>query len=128
LRAETGGRIVLGALPVVRTDPTLLRQLLQNLVSNALKYSREGVPPEVELRGEATAGGWCVAVADNGRGIPVENRAAVFELFTRLPETLSVSGSGIGLATCARIAEALHATIELGDTPGGGTTATVRSA
>jgi signal transduction histidine kinase len=122
----TDGTIEIGELPVVQTDPTLLRQLLQNLVTNGLKYSRTGVPPEVRITGGSAGAGWWVSVADNGRGIPQGERGAVFEPFVRLPSTQDVAGSGIGLATCARIAEALGARIEISDSDGGGTTFTIR--
>ena len=56
-------------------------------------------------------------MTDNGRGIPVADRDRVFELFTRLRNTADVTGSGIGLATCARVAEALDGTITVDDAP-----------
>lgn len=124
---STQGTVTLEPLPEVETDPTLLRQLLQNVISNSLKYHRPEIPPVVTVCGEAYDGGWRLTVADNGRGIPAEQRADVFELFVRLPGGRDVSGSGIGLATCARIADALGARISLGDAPGGGTTFTVRA-
>jgi signal transduction histidine kinase len=124
---STGGVVTSDALPRLESDPTLLRQLLQNLVSNGLKYSRPGVPPVVTVSGEAYDGGWRLQVTDNGRGIPAEDRAGVFELFVRLPGGRDVGGSGIGLATCARIADALGACITLADAPGGGTRVTVEA-
>ena len=125
LIAQTGGRVEQTSLATVRTDPTLLRQLLQNVVANALKYARPDLPPVVRLVGSCDTAAWSVAVIDNGRGIPAEDRDAVFDLFVRLPGGRDVSGSGIGLATCARIAGALGGEIALTDTPGGGTTVTL---
>ena len=127
LATATGGTVEVGPLPVVETDPTLLRQLLQNFVTNGLKYSRPDVPPHVVVRGHSDADGWSVAVQDNGRGIAAADRDHVFDLFVRLPDGQDVSGSGIGLATCARIADALNADIEITDSPGGGTTFTIRA-
>lgn len=127
LITSTGGRVDFGDLPSACTDPTLLRQLIQNLVTNGLKYARPDIPPRVLVSGGSEPDGWWVSVADNGRGIPVADRGAVFELFVRLPQGADVSGSGIGLSTCARIAEALDGTIEIDDTPGGGTTFTFRA-
>jgi signal transduction histidine kinase len=121
----TGGTVEYADLPVVQGDPTLLRQILQNLVTNALTYSRPGVPPRVLVTARTVGDRWSVAVSDNGRGIPEENRAAVFELFVRLPDADDAPGSGIGLATCARSAEALGAEITITDNEGGGTTFTV---
>jgi signal transduction histidine kinase len=63
------------------------------------------------------AAGWWLRVADDGPGIPAEHRERVFDPFVRLGAT---AGSGLGLATCARIAEALGGRIVVGDAPGGG--------
>ncbi|MFN2521914.1 MAG: ATP-binding protein [Mycobacteriales bacterium] len=122
---STGGTVEIGALPSVETDPTLLRQLLQNFVTNGLKYARPDVPPHVLVSGTGCPDGWSVSVQDNGRGIAAADRDHVFVLFVRLPDGQDVSGSGIGLATCARVAEALKARIEITDSPGGGTTFTI---
>jgi signal transduction histidine kinase len=123
----TAAHVEVGPLPVVTSDPTLLRQLLQNLLSNAIKYARPDAPPRVEIMGGASGSSWFVSVSDNGRGIPAADRAHVFELFVRLPGAQDVEGSGIGLATCARIADALGARIDITDSPLGGTTVTVRA-
>ncbi|WP_430788972.1 sensor histidine kinase [Actinoplanes sp. G11-F43] len=111
-----------GALPTVAGDPVLLRQLLQNLIGNAIKYRN----PENDCRVRVTAvheenGDWTVAVADNGLGIPPEQRRRVFEMFTRLG-TGSAGGHGIGLSTCWRIVERHGGAIRIEETPGGGTT------
>jgi signal transduction histidine kinase len=121
------GRVELGPLPQVSSDPTLLRQLLQNVISNGLKYQRPDLPPVVTVSGASYDGGWRISVADNGRGIPEQERAGVFELFARLPGGRDVAGSGIGLATCARIADALGSTITIGGAAGGGTTVTLQA-
>lgn len=122
LAANTEGRIHAGPLPTVDTDPTLLRQLLRHLICNALTYGRPGVPPIVRVEAETTSSGWWIAVSDNGRGIPPEEQADVFGLFTRLPGGRDVPGSGIGLATCARIADALGGRLSVVSHDTGGTT------
>ncbi len=122
---QSGAVVDIGALPVVISDPTLLRLLLLNLVSNAVKYARPGVVPVAAITGASSDGGWQVTVTDNGRGIPAADRERVFELFTRLRDTADVTGSGIGLATCARVAEALVGTLTIDDAPGGGTAVTL---
>lgn len=121
---SSGASVQVGQLPVVQSDPTLLRMLLLNLISNAIKYARVGVAPEVRVTGERSDARWSLAVADNGRGIPARDRGRVFELFSRLSNTGDVTGSGIGLATCARVGDALGAQITITDTAGGGTTMT----
>ncbi len=124
LVSDTSGTVEVGPLPTVQTDPTLVRLLLLNVISNGLKYARPGVPPVVDVSGLQSAEGWRLVITDNGRGIPKDDRARVFDLFTRLRTTADVSGSGIGLATCARIAETLGGRIELGDAADGGTSVT----
>lgn len=123
---SSGGTLEVGPLPWVETDPTLLRQLVQNFITNALKYNRPGTAPRVIVSGSEQGGCWWLSVADNGRGIPVAERGPAFDPFVRLPGGRDVAGSGIGLATCARIADAIGAHIAITDTAGGGCTFTVK--
>lgn len=103
-------------------DPSQIRLLLQNLVSNALKYGvRAG--GELHVSVMPSAGGRTLQVADNGPGIPPEDRAAVLEPLARLRS--DVPGTGLGLATCQRIARAHGGALMLRDTPGGGLTVLV---
>ena len=99
-RVDGGPRppvVVVGALPVVAGDPTLLRQVLDNLVGNAIKYTRPGCVPYVRLSGELTAGGWWrIEVADRGIGIAEEERARVFAAFTRAGGSEGLSGHRAG--------------------------------
>jgi signal transduction histidine kinase len=94
-------------LPTLYGDRSLIRVLVQNLVSNALKFARPGLPASiVVLRCEA--GGLIgVQVQDNGIGIPADQHENVFELFRRLHSRKQFEGTGMGLATCRRIVE-LH--------------------
>ncbi|MEV6347414.1 GAF domain-containing sensor histidine kinase [Actinoplanes sp. NPDC051851] len=119
---STGAEVTTeGRLPVVSGDPTLLRQLLQNLVDNAIKYRHPDRTPRIRVGCSPAPGGWTVTVADNGMGIPAEHRDRIFDMFAQVdPE--SRKGYGIGLATCLRIAERHGGGITLADTPGGGTT------
>ncbi|WP_238010263.1 GAF domain-containing sensor histidine kinase [Dactylosporangium sp. AC04546] len=107
-------------LPAVHGDVTQLRVLLQNLLSNAVKFRDPVRPCRIRLTGSETPTGWTVSVADNGIGIPPEDRPRVTEMFTRLRP--DIEGSGIGLATCRRIIEAHDAELVIDGTPGGGTT------
>ena len=109
-----------GPLPVAYGDATQLRVLVQNLVSNSLKFRDHDRDCRVTVTGEETPDGWTITVADNGVGIPAEDRPRVLEMFTRL--RTDVEGSGIGLATCQRIVEAHDATLAIDETSGGGTT------
>lgn len=100
-------------------DPSLIAQLLQNLVSNAIHYSRNEAP-RVTISMERTDGALLLTVADNGPGIAPEYRETIFKPFKRLVGR-EVEGSGLGLAICRRIAELHGAAIRCEDGPGGGT-------
>jgi len=106
-------------LPTVSASPTRLRQVFSNLISNAIKFAREGVNPRVEVTWEETAGGYRFLVKDNGIGIPQEHRREVFELFWRLKEK-DVPGSGVGLAIVKRIVEAHGGEVGVEEAAGGG--------
>lgn len=108
-------------LPAVDADPVLLRQLLQNLVANAVKHRDPARECRIDVSVDPCDGGWVVAIADHGRGIPLEDRDRVFGMFTRLGGS-PVGGSGIGLATCTRIVDQHGGRIWIDDTPGGGAT------
>ncbi|MBE7940324.1 MULTISPECIES: ATP-binding protein [Ramlibacter] len=102
---EAGATVQLGPLPRVWGVHGELVQLLQNLIANAVHYRREGIPPRVEVQAVAVAAGWRLSVRDNGIGIAPEYHRKVFGIFERLHAQREYTGSGIGLATCARIAE-----------------------
>jgi signal transduction histidine kinase len=121
--AEAAGATVeaAGPLPVADGDPVLIRQLLQNLIGNAIKYRDPSRACRVTVAAGHGPAGWTVAVADNGLGIPSEQRQRVFEMFTRLG-TGTAGGHGIGLSTCWRIVERHGGDIRVDETPGGGTT------
>jgi signal transduction histidine kinase len=119
--AAAGARVsVPGPLPEVLGDPVLIRQLLQNLIGNAVKYRRPDRPSRVEI----TADGPAVRIADNGIGIPAERREEVFDMFARVDGQMA-RGHGIGLSSCLRIVERHGGTVTIGDTPGGGATVTL---
>lgn len=98
-----------GPLPHVLGDPTLLTMLWQNLVSNAVKFRREGVPPRItidsEPGSEAHDGQWLFTFSDNGIGIADEFVDKVFVLFQRLHGRDAYVGTGIGLALVKKIVE-----------------------
>lgn len=113
-----GGTVDYAGPDRVDSDATLLRQLVQNLVGNALTHGRPGVAPHVHVRAGTAGSTWWVEVSDNGPGIPAGQRERVFDPFVRLDT--AKPGSGIGLATCARITEALGGRIMAEEAPGGG--------
>jgi signal transduction histidine kinase len=107
----------------VVADPAQLRVLLQNLIGNACKYRAPERRPHVAVTTTRVGGGVQLRVSDNGPGIPAHAREDALAPLTRL--TAQVPGSGLGLATCARIAAAHGGALHLADTPGGGLTASV---
>nr|WP_231126741.1 PAS domain S-box protein [Motilibacter aurantiacus] len=103
--ARTGGTVRAGQLGEVYAHRALLRQVLANLVGNAVKYVVPGVSPRVTVSAEpAEGGGWVISVADNGIGVPPDATERIFRMFHRETRR-GYDGTGIGLATCQRIVE-----------------------
>ncbi|HEX5077761.1 MAG TPA: PAS-domain containing protein [Geminicoccaceae bacterium] len=128
---QAGARIVVDALPVIEADATQMRQLLQNLLSNALKFRSPGRQPEVHLSGRmrppgasgrrAAARRWCeITISDNGIGFRQDYAERIFGIFQRLHGRDEYPGTGIGLATCRKIVERHGGTIAAAGRPGEG--------
>jgi signal transduction histidine kinase len=79
--------------------------MLQNLIENALKYSREGIRPVINISAAPCPDYWVIAVRDNGIGIPDKYHSDVFRAFKRAPDTKDKQGIGLGLATCKKIVQ-----------------------
>ena len=123
--ADAGGHVDVGPLPVIEADALQMRQLLQNLLTNAIKYRREDIPPVVRVRA-TNGGGQCrITVSDNGIGFQAEHAEKIFRMFERLHNHAEYEGSGIGLAICRKIAERHGGTIEAAGVAGEGATFTV---
>jgi len=108
--AESGATIVRTPLPKVWGDLTLLTQLYQNLISNALKFV-DGRHPEIALTAEQVDGVWVFGVRDNGIGIPTQYVGQIFQPFKRLHGRGQYQGSGVGLSICRKVAERHHGRI-----------------
>jgi signal transduction histidine kinase len=121
---QTGGRVELGDLPTIDADPLQMRQLLQNLIANGLKFRKPDVPPVVTVTAEvAAAGGGCeLRVADNGIGFDEKYLDRIFNVFQRLHGRDEYEGTGIGLAVCRKIAERHGGSITARSRPGEGAT------
>jgi light-regulated signal transduction histidine kinase (bacteriophytochrome) len=118
---ETGAELTHDPLPWVRSDPTQLVQLLQNLIANAVKF-RGAEIPRIHVGAAREAGQWRFWVRDNGIGIDPRFRERVFEIFQRLHPRSAYPGTGIGLAICKRIAERHGGRIWVESEPGRGAT------
>ncbi len=119
--SELGSRVVLGRIPAVKVPPTLLCQLFDNLLVNAMAYGHSPGHP-IEITGERHGGQVRFCVRDHGPGIPPEEREGIFELFYRGTTSRGSRGTGIGLATVQKIVRLLAGRIWVEETPGGGAT------
>lgn len=99
-----GVELTVGELPVVPGDRALLRSLFLNLLSNAAKFRSEDRPAVVSMTASKDGPRWRIEVADNGIGVPADQRERVFEPMVRLDKRFD--GVGIGLATCQRVVDA----------------------
>lgn len=118
--AETGARVEVETLPAVAGDPTLLAQLFQNLISNALKFIRADQTPVIRVSAETRDGECIFGVQDNGIGIKPEYAECIFAPFKRLHGRSEYPGTGIGLAICKKAVERHGGRIWVESEPGRG--------
>lgn len=102
--AEKKATVHVGVLPVVKSNPSQMYQLFQNLIGNAIKFHRDE-PPVVAIDSEAKGGEWVISVKDNGIGIDPKYSEQIFKVFQRLHGRERYPGTGIGLAICKKIVE-----------------------
>ncbi|WP_440771141.1 PAS domain-containing protein [Natronorubrum sp. DTA28] len=121
---EERAEIAVESLPRVRGDAGQLRQVFQNLLSNALTYSGDE-PPRVRVSAERAGAEWIVSVHDEGIGIEPDEQNRIFEVFERLHARDEYRGTGIGLALCQRIVERHDGKIRVDSEPGEGSTFSV---
>lgn len=133
---RTGARVEIEDLPTIEADHTQMRQLLQNLISNSLKYHREGEPPIVRIKGHKLADKgrgskkqsivstpFCqITVEDNGIGFDEKYLDRIFTVFQRLHAKGVYEGTGVGLAICRKIVERHGGTITAHSSPEKGVT------
>ncbi|GIE36176.1 hypothetical protein Ait01nite_092210 [Actinoplanes italicus] len=113
-------RFDIGPLAPVRADPVLVRQLLDNLIGNAIKYTAPGVQPYLRITAETDGAMVTVRIVDNGIGIPEGQHEAIFDNLHRAHLGGGYIGTGLGLTICKRIVERHGGTITAADDPGGG--------
>jgi signal transduction histidine kinase/DNA-binding LacI/PurR family transcriptional regulator len=120
--AQTGAVIHLEKLPVIDADPVQIHQLFLNLMGNALKFHRPGVPPELKIYGGVMEEDFVeIVVADNGIGIETAQYDRIFGVFEKLHGRDEYEGSGIGLAICKKIVEHHGGNIRINSVVGEGT-------
>jgi light-regulated signal transduction histidine kinase (bacteriophytochrome) len=119
---ENGAIVTRDPLPTMEGDEGQISQLFHNLLTNALKYRKRDVAPEVHVSAQRTANEWLFSFRDNGIGIAKEYLEQIFVIFKRLHKTTEYPGTGIGLALCQRIIEGRAGRIWVESKPGGGST------
>lgn len=123
---ETGAKIEVMPLPAIDADPTQMRQLLQNLIGNALKFGSKERRLDIRIASrsfEAEGAGWIeLSVSDNGIGFDPKYAERIFGLFQRLHARTDYAGSGVGLAICRKIVDRHNGRIVAVGKPGEGAT------
>lgn len=119
---DKNAELLVDNLPVVIGSEQGLTQVFQNLIGNALKYTRNGVMPRVELFCKEEDEFWLFCVKDNGIGIEEEYSDKIFTIFQRLHSREEYDGSGVGLAICKKIVENHNGRIWVESVKGEGST------
>jgi light-regulated signal transduction histidine kinase (bacteriophytochrome) len=129
---QTKGKILYDNLPTIKANPIQMHQLMQNIISNGLKFHKNEVPPLIKVyakranninKNESELSRYCqICVEDNGIGIEEKYKEVIFQIFKRLHSRTSYNGSGIGLAICKKIVEQHNGSIILDSIPGKGST------
>lgn len=112
------------ATPLVRADPTRVVQVMHNLVSNAIKYSPDGGPIEIDI-GPTSRGRVRIAVTDHGLGMRPRDQERLFTKFSRFHKDLRIKGTGLGLYLAAALVDAMGGRILVDSEVGRGSTFTV---
>jgi light-regulated signal transduction histidine kinase (bacteriophytochrome) len=120
--AETGAEISVGKLTSIEADPLQVRLLVQNLVSNSLKYAKVGVPPKISITTRVKDGCCAIYVKDNGIGFDEQYLDRIFTIFQRLHGKNEYEGTGVGLAITKKIVDRHNGTISAKSKPGEGAT------
>ncbi|HBK09590.1 MAG TPA: histidine kinase [Acetobacteraceae bacterium] len=122
--AEAKAQIRIDPLPEITSDRLALEQIFSNLIDNALKYLKPGVPGEISIRGRTKLGFAVFEITDNGRGIDPKDHQRIFDLFRRAG-TQDRPGQGIGLAHVRALVRRLGGTISVSSELNNGSTFTI---
>ena len=119
---ESHAKITSPGLPVLRGNEMELKQLFQNLISNAIKFRKKNIAPELTISGKENHSEYLFSFKDNGIGIEEQYQDRIFVIFQRLHLAAEYPGTGIGLATCKKIVELHNGKIWIDSKPGEGST------
>ena len=109
-------------MPKLNVYETEMRQVFQNLITNAIKFHKKDTPPEIQVRAKKINGNWKFSISDNGIGIAPVHFERVFDIFQRLHTSEEYEGNGIGLANCKKIVQLHQGKIWVESKLGQGTT------
>jgi light-regulated signal transduction histidine kinase (bacteriophytochrome) len=102
---ETNATLTYNSLPMILADGSQMIELLQNLISNAIKFHKEEEPPVVHISAKLHKNQWIFSIRDNGIGIDSQYFDRIFIIFQHLHKKSEYEGTGIGLAICKKIIE-----------------------
>jgi light-regulated signal transduction histidine kinase (bacteriophytochrome) len=119
--SNSGGEVSVGPMPNLMADEFQMRQLFQNLIGNAIKFRRPGVPPVVSVSAQELPGVYEITIEDNGVGFDEKHLDRIFKPFERLHARSEYEGSGMGLAICKKIVDRHGGTLSARSRPGEGT-------
>ncbi|MDN3496226.1 HAMP domain-containing sensor histidine kinase [Planococcus sp. APC 4015] len=122
--ASTPSEAGSGPAPIVLGDENRVRQVVTNLLGNARRFTAEDSPIELRVGVDLAAGAGWIEVIDHGEGVPDQIKDKIFQRFWRADTSRAreTGGTGLGLSIVASIVEALHGSVSVVDTPGGGAT------
>jgi two-component system sensor kinase FixL len=123
---QVAAQLDISELPILEADAMQMRQLLQNLISNALKFHKPDQPPVIHIHGQHISETHCqIAIADEGIGFDPKYGDRIFTIFQRLHGRSDYEGTGIGLAICRKIVERHQGTVTATSQPGQGAMFTI---
>jgi signal transduction histidine kinase len=118
--------IKIGIMPEIKAPVSVLRQIFQNLIGNAIRYRKTDLAPVINIRAVENEKNYVIEVEDNGIGIPVESQGRIFDLFHRIQMPADQLGSGVGLAITKKIIERMNGTLEVKSEVGVGSVFTIQ--
>jgi light-regulated signal transduction histidine kinase (bacteriophytochrome) len=118
--------INIGSMPQIKAPVSVLRQIFQNLIGNAIRYRHADISPIVNIRALENDDHYIIEVEDNGMGIPLESQGKIFDLFHRIQIPADQVGSGVGLAITKKIIERMNGTLEVKSQVGVGSVFTIQ--
>ena len=123
---STKAEIKIGIMPEIKAPVSVLRQIFQNLIGNAIRYRKTDLAPVINIRAVENEKNYIIEVEDNGLGIPLESQGRIFDLFHRIQMPADQLGSGVGLAITKKVIDRMNGTLEVKSEVGVGSVFTIQ--